>query len=210
MAWDIHNLFKRHAQELKRSLRRRGLSEDNAADLTQDTFLRIMTVSARGSVDNPRAYLFQVSRNLATDFERRSRAAPFLAIAEDIVEAVADPRPSAEKALYDKQRLLASQTALAELPRADAEGLRASPARWPVDCRNRTTDRSVHHADMVSDPRCLPACARPLERNLKGSSEFESGCCVTLFRVALPPHAMPRDDDDRTRNRPGQIVRRSR
>ncbi len=116
MAWDIHNLFKRHAQELKRSLRRRGLSEDNAADLTQDTFLRIMTVSARGSVDNPRAYLFQVSRNLATDFERRSRAAPFLAIAEDIVEAVADPRPSAEKALYYKQRLLASQAALAELP----------------------------------------------------------------------------------------------
>lgn len=116
MAWDIHNLFKRHAQELKRSLRRRGLSEDNAADLTQDTFLRAMTASPRGIDDNPRAYLFQVSRNLATDFERRARSAPFLSIGEDIAEAVADPRPSAERALYDKQRLLASARALAELP----------------------------------------------------------------------------------------------
>lgn len=115
MAWDIQNLFIRHAQELKRSLRGRGLSHDHAADLTQDTFVRLITASP-SRADNPRAYLFKVSRNLATDFERRARAAPFLALADDIVEAVADPRPSAEKALYDKQRLLASQNALAELP----------------------------------------------------------------------------------------------
>ncbi len=116
MAWDIQKLFIRHAQELRRSLRRRGLSDDNAADLTQDTFVRVLTASPTGTDDNPRAYLFQVSRNLATDFERRARAAPFLAIADDIAEAVADPRPSAEKILYDRQRLMASQDALAELP----------------------------------------------------------------------------------------------
>nr|WP_298094747.1 sigma-70 family RNA polymerase sigma factor [uncultured Shinella sp.] len=116
MAWDIQKLFIRHAQELRRSLRRRGLSDDNAADLTQDTFVRVMTASPMGTDENPRAYLFQVSRNLATDFERRARAAPFLAITDDIVEAVADPRPSVEKILYDRQRLLASQNALAELP----------------------------------------------------------------------------------------------
>lgn len=115
MAWDIQNLFVRHAQELKRSLRRRGLSDDTAADLTQDTFVRVLT-AAPSRADNPRAYLFQVSRNLATDFERRTLASPFLSIADDIAETVADPRPSAEKILYDKQRLAASQAALAELP----------------------------------------------------------------------------------------------
>lgn len=116
MKWNVRNLFLRHARELAGSLQNKGLSRETAADLTQDTFVRLMTANPAAQVDNPRAYLFRISRNLATDHYRRERARPFEEITEAEFSAVADPRPSAEKALYDKQRLVLSEAALAELP----------------------------------------------------------------------------------------------
>lgn len=116
MAWDVHNLFRRHARELAGSLRRRGLSEETAADLTQDTFVRLMSANPRGNQNNPRAYLFKISRNLVIDHHRREHAAPVDHLPDAELTAIADPRPSAEVALYDKQRLALSDAALAELP----------------------------------------------------------------------------------------------
>ncbi len=116
MVWDIHNLFRRHARELAGSLRRRGLSDETAADLTQDTFVRLMTAKPTASHNNPRAYLFKIARNLRIDHHRREQAAPVDQISDAEFTAIADPKPSAEVALYDKQRLALSDAALAELP----------------------------------------------------------------------------------------------
>lgn len=116
MAWDLQTLFRRHAKELTRSLRRRGLSEDAAADITQDAFVRMLAASSGGTDDNPRAYLYQVSRNLVIDHNRRRRAAPIDEVSETALLSVVDPIPSAEAALYDKQRLAMTQVALSELP----------------------------------------------------------------------------------------------
>src|SRR5690606_36917825 len=58
MAWDFQALFRKHAQELDRFLRRRGHNVETAADLTQDTFLRMMTATPQGQANNPRAYLY--------------------------------------------------------------------------------------------------------------------------------------------------------
>lgn len=116
MAWDIQNLFRRHARELAGSLRKRGLSEETAADLTQDTFVRLMSAKPTGNQNNPRAYLFKISRNLRIDHHRREQAVPVDQISDAEFTAIADPKPSAEVALYDKQRLALSDAALAELP----------------------------------------------------------------------------------------------
>lgn len=116
MVWDIHHLFCHHSAEIRRSLRRRGLTDDTAADLTQDTFLRLLTARPKHEAHNPRAYLFQIARNLLLDYYRRQRISPIDTVAEEIVLAVADPAPSPEKALYDKQRLAVSEKALLELP----------------------------------------------------------------------------------------------
>ena len=116
MVWDIQNLFKRHAKELRRSLSRKGLGADVAEDITQDTFVRLLTAKPTIRDGNARAYLFEISRNLFIDHERRRCAAPFDEITEEVLVAVADPTPSAETALYDKQRLLIAEAALAELP----------------------------------------------------------------------------------------------
>jgi RNA polymerase sigma factor (sigma-70 family) len=114
--WDVQGLFRRHAGEISHSLRRRGLSEDTAADLTQDTFVRLITVKSVPQANNPRAYLFQIARNLLFDHFRREKSSPIHPAPEEIILSVMDPSPSAETIVYDKQRLEISERALSELP----------------------------------------------------------------------------------------------
>ena len=118
MTWDPQTLFRRHSQELVRFLRGRGLTAETAADLAQDTFIRLLTAHRQpaGPQDNPRAYLFQVSRNLSIDFMRRERLVTLADLGEDEMAAIADPSPSPETIVYDRQRLELSAAALAELP----------------------------------------------------------------------------------------------
>lgn len=116
MTWDFHNIFKRHSGELSRFLRRRGVSDDIAADLTQDAFVRLLSATPTDQSDNARAYLFQISRNLLIDHQRRQRSAPFDYATEETLATVPDPMPSTETAIYDRQRLAIVAAALAELP----------------------------------------------------------------------------------------------
>lgn len=116
--WDIQNLFRKHAREINRFLRHRGHSPETAADLTQDTFLRILAaVPKDGTVDhNPKAYLYQVSRNLSINFARRERLANAVDLSEEAIAQLADPAPSPETVIYDRQRLKLVELALGELP----------------------------------------------------------------------------------------------
>jgi len=116
MKWDLSRLFDRHASEINRFLRRRGHTAETAADLTQDAFARLLTASPGGSLDNPRAYLHQVARNLSIDFNRRERRFAQADLTEDEFLALADPHPLQEQQVYDRQRLLLVERALAELP----------------------------------------------------------------------------------------------
>lgn len=118
MAWDLQGLFRRHSGEIAKSLRRRGLSEETAADLTQDTFLRVL-VSPPGesvAIHNPAGYLFRIARNLGIDHMRRERLLPRADLPPDDFAAIVDASPSPEAAIYDRQRLALTAAALAELP----------------------------------------------------------------------------------------------
>lgn len=116
--WDIQHLFSKHARDIAQSLRRRGINEETAADLTQDTFVRVlMSPPAKtDEVRNPIGYLFRVARNLGTDHQRRERIVTFVDLAPEEFAAIADPSPSPETIAYDRQRLALTQAALAELP----------------------------------------------------------------------------------------------
>jgi len=118
LAWDFQELFRRHAKEIARALRRRGLAEDVAADLTQDTFLRVMASPPGEAAQNhnPRAYLFEVSRNLSINYHRRQAIDPTVYVDEDAMIRVADPAPSAETLVYSRQMLRQIADALEELP----------------------------------------------------------------------------------------------
>lgn len=118
MSWDIQSLFRRHAKEITRALRRRGLNEETAADITQDTFLRVLAAPPQDGTanHNPRAYLHQVSRNLSINHLQRNRRAEMIDVADEILLQIADPAPSPEVVIYDRQRLRLVETALSELP----------------------------------------------------------------------------------------------
>lgn len=118
LSWDIQKLFRRHAAEITRSLRRRGLTREAAEDLMQDTFLRVMRnpPGEAAPSHNPRAYLFRVSRNLSIDLARRDRLMPRDELDDAGWARIADPSPLAEHAVYERRRLQQVAEALAAMP----------------------------------------------------------------------------------------------
>jgi RNA polymerase sigma-70 factor (ECF subfamily) len=118
LMWDLRRLFLKHSRDIDRFLRRRGHNAETAADLAQDTFVRLLAAGPKiaSAHDNPKAYLYQISRNLSIDYQRRERLMPRVAISDDDLARVADPSPSPETLVYDKQRLAITLTAINELP----------------------------------------------------------------------------------------------
>lgn len=118
MAWDIEGLFRRHAGAIARSLRRRGHTPETAADLTQDAFVRLMNArpAGTGDADNSSAYLYQIARNLSIDLNRRAQRVEYTSMPEDAFAQIADPSPSQEDIVYDRERLAIVERALQELP----------------------------------------------------------------------------------------------
>jgi RNA polymerase sigma factor (sigma-70 family) len=109
--------FRENYQDLLRFLTRRTGDAERAADLAQDTFLKLAALSpAHQEVRNARAYIYRTAANLVIDTLRRDRR-----IARDFTfaasrEAIADPTPSAEDVLAARDRLQQLEAALDELP----------------------------------------------------------------------------------------------
>ncbi len=118
MSWDIQNLFRNHAKGIARSLNRRGISEDVAADLTQDTFLRVIATPPANTAQNhnPKAYLYRVSRNLSINHQKREALIEKVTLDDQEAVNLADPAPSPEKIIFSRQCLVQTHQALSELP----------------------------------------------------------------------------------------------
>jgi RNA polymerase sigma-70 factor (ECF subfamily) len=118
MMWDIRSLFLKHAQDIDRFLRRRGHNAETAADIAQDAFVRLLAAGPKiaSAQDNPKAYLYQISRNLSIDYQRRERLMPRGTLSDEDLARVVDPCPSPEALVYDKQRLAITLAAIDELP----------------------------------------------------------------------------------------------
>jgi len=67
---ELERAFKAHARELRVFLYRQLQSTETAADLTQETWLRMLDQRPRKPVDNLRAFIFRIGRNLAIDHLR--------------------------------------------------------------------------------------------------------------------------------------------
>jgi len=63
--------FLHHQNELRQFLQRQTHCPDTADDLLHDTFLHITHYPAQAEVVNPRAFLYQVARNLTLDYQRK-------------------------------------------------------------------------------------------------------------------------------------------
>ncbi len=68
----IETLYLNHQSWLKGWLRRQLSCSTSAADLTQDTFLRVLAARNAYHIVEPRAYLTTVARRVMMDYFRRS------------------------------------------------------------------------------------------------------------------------------------------
>ena len=113
----LAEVFVRHANELRHFLRGRRGAED-AEDLVQESFVRLIETGQTQHVSNPRAWLYRTSANLAADaFDHRHvRAAVHVDGAD--VEAVADRRADPARIVEARQHADHLWAALEALPEA--------------------------------------------------------------------------------------------
>jgi RNA polymerase sigma-70 factor (ECF subfamily) len=109
-------LIENHREELLRFITRRVLCQDTAFDILQDCFLRLASYMDEKTVQNPRAFLFRMAANQATDYLRHQTSIG--ARETDITELpdLTDPAPSVEDIISGKQRMEKLKQALTELP----------------------------------------------------------------------------------------------
>ena len=102
--------------------RRRVREPQDAEDLTQEVFLRLMRRDEAIPVDNPEIYVFRIAANLLRDRARRAasrRAAEHTSL-EDLVDPTTEARTFEAALLEDRgpERVLLSQESLMEVVRA--------------------------------------------------------------------------------------------
>jgi len=68
---DIQALFQRHNDELVRYLTGRLKSKDEAVEVAQEAFVRLLRLDDTGTIGFLRAFLFRTATNIAIDRQRR-------------------------------------------------------------------------------------------------------------------------------------------
>jgi RNA polymerase sigma-70 factor, ECF subfamily len=73
LAADFDSIYQRHSREVWALVYARWLNADVAQDIMQEAFLRLWKQGQDGSaIQNPRAWLLRVARNLAEDYAKSS------------------------------------------------------------------------------------------------------------------------------------------
>lgn len=112
----IEELFHRYRAELMRRLLVMVRSRDVAADLVQDSYVRLLKVADTQSIEQPRALLHRIAANLAIDHLRATRGGPQAAGPLDTALEMPCNNPSQERALLAKERLCLFMQAVEALP----------------------------------------------------------------------------------------------
>jgi RNA polymerase sigma factor (sigma-70 family) len=109
-------IFRRHQQELLRFAGQYS-NEDVAEDLVQEAYLRLIRQAQTETIENPRAYLYKVTRNLSADYLRqglvRSRHQDDSQIE---IEQIPNEFPGVDTELEAVERLQRCLAALESLP----------------------------------------------------------------------------------------------
>lgn len=93
---------------VKSALMHRGCTSDDADDLTQEAYLKLICYELKHTVMKPDAFLMRTALNLAIDAHRAQRHRGERVMLDEMTEeelARADPAPTAEARLLAKERL---------------------------------------------------------------------------------------------------------
>lgn len=105
-----------HYKELVAFVRDRVKCSSLAADIVQETYVRLASRDGIAGIENPRALLYRVAGNLAIDHLRRQRTRAKYLMPQPPPESVPDRRPTAEAEIEAKQQVALLMDAVNELP----------------------------------------------------------------------------------------------
>lgn len=96
-------------------LTRRLGSADLAADVLQETYLRVEGMTDVGTIRSPRAYLLRIALNIASD-HRRAQNRRLTSEEVDCLLDIPDDRPTPEREVEERSEVILLKQAIAELP----------------------------------------------------------------------------------------------
>jgi RNA polymerase sigma factor (sigma-70 family) len=113
----VERLFREHGSALEAFLYRRTGSHADAIELAQEAYLRMLQIKDMDAIRNPKAYMFSVAANLATEHGvRQGRARGTLDISDPVLEAELSHDPSFADQIDDADSTARVREVLAELP----------------------------------------------------------------------------------------------
>ncbi len=109
--------FQEHYDDLLRFLTRRMSDRQRAADVAQETYLKLLKIDEQSvAVLHARSFIFRVAANLAIDALRREQRIAASHNESDVTGEVACTRPAPEATLLARERLQILDEALMQLP----------------------------------------------------------------------------------------------
>ena len=119
-------LINRHKYKLYNFIYSKVLNKDNAEDLFQETFIKVIKTLKRGVYNEEGKFLpwvMRIAHNLVIDFFRKNKRFPSFDKNDnfDIFQLVKDENPSIERLLIDKQVLDDLQKIIIKLPQDQRE-----------------------------------------------------------------------------------------
>lgn len=113
---DLKALYLAHREEIQDYLDRRLRCKETAADLTQDTFIRLSEQMGRTRIENFRAYLYSAARNLFIDHTRRQEHRKSEPLESQEADAVSHDTPTLEQAAIANQQLAKLNEVIQNMP----------------------------------------------------------------------------------------------
>lgn len=113
----VDAVIRDHHASVVRFLRRRGASYEDARDLAQEAYVRLLKYEGSADIESPSAMLFRIAGNVATDHLRAAaqNRGPRHVDIEACDDEVASELPSAERELSAEQDVSAIDKAIAGL-----------------------------------------------------------------------------------------------
>lgn len=101
MSSDPQSIFIAHRRELLAWLTYRVHDMHVAQDMLQEIFLRFIEATTAAPVQDARAYLFQMARNMLIDMARQQEARKTAAVAPEELVYIADTAPGPDQSLAE-------------------------------------------------------------------------------------------------------------
>ncbi len=169
----VNSIAIEHGDALRRFLRKKLSSDEEAEDLAQEAFIRLHSVEDISAIDNPRAYLYRIAANLIADKYRKQGNNVTLAMDDvdesEFLDGLADP----------------VRTTLA---REEIEILSQAILKLPERCQQVFILRKLHHIPNKEIGKRLGISVKTVENHItKGLAlchqyiiDFDKGY-VTVF-----------------------------